>query len=58
MSQLQIKSLFGLWDLWLNEQGIANLFSIPQLEKDGCVIEYNTNRDWVVTTPEVKTLLF
>ena len=50
--------IFGLWDFWLNEQGIANLISIPQLQKDGYIIDYNTKRDWVVTKPEVKTLLF
>ena len=35
-----------------------NLISIPQLEKYGYVIEYNTKCDWVVITPEVKTLPF
>ena len=35
-----------------------DLLSIPQLEKDGYVIDYNTNRDWIVTTPEGKTLMF
>ena len=48
----------GVWEFWLNEQGIANLLSIPQLDKYGCVINHITNRDWVVTTPEGKTLLF
>ena len=52
------KGFFGLWDFWLNYQGITNLLSIPQLEKDGYVIDYNTNRDWVVTIPEGKTILF
>ena len=52
------KGFFGLWDFWLNEQGIANLLSIPQLEKYGYVINYTTNRDWVVTTPERKTVMF
>ena len=33
-----------------------NLIYIPQLEKDEYVIYYNTNRDWIVTTPEGKTL--
>ena len=48
------KGFYGLWNFWLNEQGIANLLSIPQLEKDGYTIDYNTKRDWVVTTPEGK----
>jgi len=33
-------------------------FSIPQLKKDGYTIDYNTKRDWVVTTPTGKCLLF
>ena len=37
---------------------VTNLLSIPQLEKDGYLINYNTKRDWAVTTPEGKTLLF
>ena len=52
------KGFYGLWNFWLNEQGIANLLYIPQLEKDGYTIDYNTKRDWVVTTPEGKCLLF
>ena len=50
------KGYYGLWSFWLNEQGIANLLSIPQLEKDGYVIDYNTKRDRAVTTPEGKVL--
>ena len=30
---------YGLWNLWLNEQGIAKLLSIPQLEKDEYTID-------------------
>ena len=35
-----------------------NLLSTPQLDKYGYIIDYNTKHDWVLTTPEVKTLLF
>ena len=35
-----------------------NLLSIPQLEKDGYTIDYNIKRNWVVTTPSGKCLLF
>ena len=35
-----------------------NLISITQLEKDGYLIYYNNNRDWVVTTLECKTIMF
>ena len=52
------KGFYGLWNFWLNEQGIANLLSIPQLEKYGYTIDYNTKCDWVVTTPEVRFILF
>ena len=33
------KGFYGLWNLWLNEQGITNLLSIPQIEKDGYTID-------------------
>ena len=33
------KGIYGLWSFWLNEKGIANLLSIPQLEKDGYTID-------------------
>ena len=52
------KGVYGLWSFWINEKGIANLLSIPQLEKDGYTIDYNTKRDWFVTTPTGKCLLF
>ena len=42
------KGYFGGFEMWLNRSGIANLLSIPQLEEDGYVIDYNTHRDWVV----------
>ena len=52
------KGYYGLWSFWLNEHGIANLLSIPQLEKDGYVIYYNSKKDWTVTTPSGKVLVF
>ena len=52
------KRFFGLLDFWLNGQGITNIISIPLLDKDEYVIDYKTNRDWVVTTPEGKTISF
>ena len=30
----------------------------PQLEEDGYVIDYNTKRDWVVTTPQGDEIRF
>ena len=32
--------------------------SIPQLEEDGYVVDYNTNREWVVITPNGKEIVF
>ena len=52
------KGYYGLWNLWLNEHGIVNLLSIPQLEMDGYFIDYNTKQDWAVTTPAGKVILF
>ena len=37
------KGFFGIWDFWFNDQGIANLLFIPQLDKNGYVIDYNNN---------------
>ena len=44
--------------MWLNKHGIANLLSIPQLEKDGYKVNYSSDREWVVTTPEGKDIKF
>ena len=45
---------YGAFKMWLNRKGIANLLSIPQLERDGYTVDYNTKRNWVVTTPQGK----
>ena len=58
MSTSQEKGVYGLWSFGLNKKGIANLLSIPQLEKDGYTIDYNTKRNWVVMMPSGKCLLF
>ena len=43
----------------VEQQGNRDLLSVPQLEKDGFVIDYNAkNRDWVVTTPTGERILF
>ena len=38
--------------------GVAYLLSIPQLERDGYEIDYNTKRNWVVTTPSGELIVF
>ncbi len=44
--------------MWLNRDGIANLLFIPQLEEDGYKIDYNTNHEWVATTPQGNKIKF
>ena len=53
-----VKGYYGLFDMWLNKKGIANLLSIPQLERDGYEVDYNTKRDWVVIAPTGKRIVF
>jgi hypothetical protein len=51
----------GTWrgiKFWINEDGIANLLSIPQLEKSGCIIRYLTGGKWEVLTPGGKIVTF
>ncbi len=43
--------------MWLNQDGIANLLSIPQLEEDGFSID-KTNIKWVVITPKGERIPF
>ena len=52
------KGTYGFWNFVLNEKGIAILLSVHQLEKDGYSVDYNTKRDWVITIPSSKCLLF
>jgi hypothetical protein len=50
----------GTWPglkFWINEDGIANLLSIPQLEKSGCKIQY-TGGKWMVLTPNNRVVIF
>ena len=52
------KGYLGLFKMWLNHDGIANLLSIPQLEENRYQIDYNIRCDWVVTTPQGKKIKF
>ena len=52
------KGWFRTFKMWINKQGIANLLSIPQPEDDGFCITYNTLKEWVLTTPEGKKIVF
>ena len=58
VTSTNVKGYYGLWEFWLNKTGIANLLSTPQLEKAGYVVDYNTKRNRVVTTPSGKEIIF
>ena len=47
-----------MFEMWVNESGIANLLSIPQLEKDGFRVTSDTHRKWVVYTPQGEKIEF
>ena len=44
--------------VWLQEQGIANLILLPELETMGYKVNYNTDREWVVKFPKGKITVF
>ena len=44
--------------MWLNENGIANLISIPNLEAYGYVVRTDTKGEWQVVTPKGETISF
>jgi len=45
-----------LFELWLVRHGIANLLSIPRLEKDGFRITYDTRTTWEIHCPDGKVI--
>ena len=50
--------LASIFHMWLVRNGIVNVLSVGQLEKDGFKISYETGGDWVVRTPNGKSLKF
>ena len=50
--------LLNMFSMWLVRNGIANLLSVPCLEREGCQITYDTNASWVVRCPNGLTLQF
>ena len=48
----------GIFKMWLNEGGIANLLSIPQLEKNGFRVTTDTHGEWVIHSPQGEKLQF
>ena len=45
-----------LFELWLVRHGIANLLSIPRLEKDGFRVTYDTLTTWEIHCPDEKII--
>ena len=52
------RGFYGDLQVWLNEKGVANLISIPMLEKDGYSVFKTTNGEWKVVTPRGDTIPF
>ena len=49
---------YGRFTIWVNERGIANLLSIPMLEKAGCIVITHTKKKWKVISPEGEEITF
>jgi hypothetical protein len=50
--------VLDMFCMWLVHSGIANLRSLPTLEKDGYVYTYQTNLPWIVECPDGTILKF
>ena len=50
--------LLDMFNMWLVEAGIANLLSIPCLERSGCKVSYGDDSVWRVKCPNGGTLSF
>ena len=48
----------GIFKMWINEGGIANLLSIPQLKKDGFRVTSDTHGEWIVYSPSGEKFVF
>ena len=52
------RGLYGKFHMWLNENGIVNLISIPMLEASGYVVSTHTMNQWEVITSGGDTIHF
>ena len=50
--------MLDMFCMWLVCSGIANLLSLPTLERDGYVCSYKTNSLWIVECPDGTILKF
>ena len=55
---LKQKGWYQNFQVWLNEQGIVNLLSIPMLAEVGYKVSTHTAGDWKVTTPQGEIIVF
>ena len=46
------KGYYSKLHTWINKNGMDTLLSIPCLEQEGYNIKYDSDDDWVVTTPQ------
>ena len=47
---IQKKNKLGVLDTWINSDGILNILLIPNIEKYGYCITYDTQQEWTVHT--------
>ena len=52
------KCWWQVFHIWIVESSITNLLRVLQLKADGFTINYNTERDQVLTTPEGEKIVF
>ena len=52
------KGMLGLFDMWINEKGITNILSIPQIYNNGYHITCDTLTNWVARTPQGEQIMF
>ena len=48
----------GVFKVWINKEGIANLKSIPKLEKDAFRVTSDTCGEWIIYSPCGDKLVF
>ena len=51
-----MKGTYSDFQVWLNKKGIANLIFIPILEASEYIVSTHTQKNWVVTTSDVKDI--
>ena len=52
------KGHLGVFDMWLNQNGIANLLSIPPFEADGFRMTCDTDTECIIYNPQGHKIVF